>query len=585
MTGTRLKVENKSFLKTAACGAALVYVVFTVIAFHQIAVTRNLNYDEFQSLYEGAVVARGAPLYQSDAGRHFPFFSIATSLLVHLFGQSTETVVAARLFLLPYILLTLFFVYRITREIEDRLTAVVAVSLTLANIVFATKGLEIRHDVFGMLFTTLGAYFSVVHLKTRRIGALFLSAIALGFGIASTQKALVWSAAVASATLLCIRSRDGWGPVLRRFGVFFPLLLAPLAVSLAYLLFATEGETLQAFVDVSIFPALRFLVPNLVNETYPFPYARSHMIWILMSQNGLFYLLSIAGLVRFLLVSGTNGVGGRVIASWGLVGLLFYLTSSRPFYQTFLPAIPALAIACASLLKDLYVRLYPRFARISTLLIGFSLLVMWIHPASIIVNLWRSSPGMKPQLVRIAFCLDYLKPGDRVFSLSNQQVFFDPVLRLSDKTCGRSLRELDAECVQRLMIRDQCKVILEDRRLKVMNDSVLDHIRNNYLRSAVGDVLIPGFSIPPGAVIDKRVWITGHYYTPSRQVLVDSRPVDSHSIFLPRGPHRLENGTSRTLYWIYLFGSKAPNIGHGEPGPKAQNSTQNSPAPDVNKSF
>lgn len=564
MTRSLLNLGNGSFLKTAACGAAVAYVIFTVIAFHQIAVTRNLNYDEFQALYEGGVVARGEALYQNDAGRHFPFLPIVVSFLVHFFGERTDTIVAARLFFLLCLLLTLFFVYRITQELEDRMTAVVAVSLTLANIVFATKGLEVRHDVFGMMFTTIGAYFSIVYLQTRRFGAICLSGIALGLGLASTQKAVVWIAAVAAATFLCIRSRDGWGPALNRFGVFLPLLLAPLATSLAYLFVATEGETLQAFVDGSIVPALRFLVPDRVNETYPFPYARSHLIWILMSQNGLFYLLSIAGMVWLTLASGTSSGGERVIVSWGLVGLFFYLTSSRPFYQTLLPTIPALAVACASLLKGWHVRFQPRLPNISTVLVGLSLLVMWIHPASNIANLLRHSPDMTPQLVNIAFCLDHLKPGERVFSLANQQVFFDPVLHLSDPTCGRSLRELDPDCVQRRMIRHQCKVIFNDRRLKVVNAPVLDRIRNNYLVSAVGDLLIPGFSIPPGTAIDKWVWVTGRYYSPSRQVLVDGSPVDSNAIFLTTGPHRLENLTSRPLYWIYLFGDSEPEVGLGK---------------------
>jgi hypothetical protein len=72
----------------------------------------------------------------------------------------------------------------------------------------------------------------------------------------------------------------------------------------------------------------------------------------------------------------------------------------------------------------------------------------------------------------------------------------------------------------------------------------------------VGDILIPGFKIPPGEVMRKRIWIKGDYYSSMRSLEVDGDKISSQLVYLHRGHHTFRNPSNLPAYLVYVFHPK-----------------------------
>jgi len=120
--------------------------------------------------------------------------------------------------------------------------------------------------------------------------------------------------------------------------------------------------------------------------------------------------------------------------------------------------------------------------------------------------------------------LENLKEDDRVLCFTQNQIFFDPLLMISNEECGKTTYDYDAICFEQRMISQQCKVIINDDRTKLLNREIQERIRQNYLHTKIGDILIPSFKIPPSRkAFKKKIWIKGDYYCPTKLLEIDGK--------------------------------------------------------------
>jgi hypothetical protein len=542
-------------------------IIFLSAMIARLSFSRFFDFDEFQVVYASAALVRGKALYSDQIGCHFPLVNILLSLLVKIFGFKTSTVMLIRYLMLLPLLATLFFVFKISGSIWGKNAGLLAVALTMASLVFVYKGIEIRHDTLNMTFNTVGAYWALKYLKERKSRFIWLSSLFLGLALASTQKAAIWNLGIMFGLLLYTFREIDIKQTGKALAIYAVSIMLPLLISYSYL-FMTTSEHLRTVLNVSLIDAIGYFSPEKANRVYPFPYPKAHIYKGLFHDNGCFYFLAIIGICFFLVAKHKWENGNLLVVFWAGLGILFYLIIKRPFHQSLLPTLPALGILVAGVLMIFRERarflFWPKRVFLETLLI--LLLLVW--PSCLIAQKSFTSPSMKSQLQNIAFCVENLEPKDQVLCFSQQQIYFDPVLRMIGDECGDSIYVIDAECFEREMIRTRCKVVINDHRTRFLKKEVKEKIRDHFIYTGIGDILTPGFLLRPKSSIEKEVWVAGSYYCPTAGIKVSGERIRERLIDLDQGKYRFENPTSQPVLLVYIFnrekflGNRAKGIAH-----------------------
>lgn len=514
--------------------------------------TRYFNFDEFEALYAGAALLRGKALFADQVEPHFPLFNICLSSLIGLFGFKAMLLLIARYVILLVHGVGLVFAYKIGEMLWGKRAGLLAVCLILSSIVFFTKGIEIRHDVFSTTLNVIGAYFVLRFIREKRAGHLIVSGIFLGMAFASTQKALVGNVGIIAGLWMYYIRGKSYKPLAKISSWYFMTLLAPLAISISYLV-VYHGEDVYSFLNYGVATQLSFYAPY-TEELYPFPYSRSELFKDLILQNPLLYALAIGGIFTNLLVWFRSNTERIVIVFWALTGVLFYVTAKRPFFQTLLPSIPPLSIIAAGFLSERF-RQYKAIAiskRVGLGVVAISLLFVW--PLCLVYGKVPDNPTMMRQMANVSYCVTNLVRNDKVLCFTQNQIFFDPLFTINyyEKRVNY-IWECDADWFEHKMIREQCKVIINDYRTRLLSKEVKEKIGLNYIATKIGDILVPGFVIRPREVCTRKVWIAGDYYSPTRSLEVDGEKMTNNLIPLAQKEYTFHNITDRYVTVVYIF--------------------------------
>lgn len=532
--------------------AFFTFILIQFLLVFLLSMKRVFNFDEFQVLYASAALLRGEALYADHIGTHFPLANLFFSFLLKLYGFKVSFLFVARIAMVLCIALTLFYTYKITYIFTDRLTALLAVALAMSSLAFVNKGIEIRHDVFNMMFNTMGAFYGIRYLIERKIAYLLAASIFLGMALASTQKAVIWNLGIMIGIFIALlKTRKGLGEVLKPFMVL-AVWLMPLLLSIV-LLITFCNETIQGFLDVAIWDRIGYL-DITKKSAYPFLNTRASILSLLIRDNGAFYLVSIFG-IGYLLIKKKGRALSYVLILWALFGILFYLTMKRPFYQSFLPTIPVLGIAAAIFLGDL-VCYMSRFKPVTRKLTYIALiLLMFFFPTHKLLAISLNPESMSKQLQTISFCLDHLKPEDRVLCFSQQQIFFSPIFSgLQINKCGNTIYSMAKDCTIQEMIAKECKVVIYDHRTRFLKDEIQKEIHNHYINTGIGNIFVPGFTIPPMTTVDKSVWISGPYFVSSIKSLnINGKRIEEKINTMRRGAYKIENDSKEPVTFMYAF--------------------------------
>ncbi len=527
------------------------FVFYMAFAYVKISGNRSFNFDEFEVLYAGASLIRGKALYADQIEPHFPLFNICIANIVALFGFKTTTILIARHFILLTNVFALIFVYKIGEIISNKRTGLLAVCLTLSSLVFLNRGIEIRHDVFNMTFNVIGAYYGLRYIKQKKYSYIILSGIFLGMALASTQKALVWNVGIIIGLSLYYL-RDKSYKMICKINLSYLLTLSvPLAISLLYLVIR-YSESIYMFLEYTVAKQIIFYAPY-TKELYPFPFSRYDMFKDLIFQNHLLYALAIGGIFAIITTWFRSNTDRIVIAAWALIGVLFYVTAKRPFFQTFLPSIAPMSILAAGLLSDMF-KDFSNLTINKRIGIGTAVIfLLFVWPLCLVWSQIPENSKMMRQMANISFSLKNLKEDDKVLCFTGNQVFFDPVFKINWEGGGKPIYDIDATFFEQRMINEQCKVIINDYRTRVLNKEIKDKIGENYLSAKTGDILIPGFKIGPKENLEKEIWIEGYYYSPTLSLEIDGRKIEGNLVRLEQKRYRIKNNSNRQVVLVYIF--------------------------------
>lgn len=545
--------ENIGWI-TEECFVEKVFQVLVLLQFvliFYLSMKRLFDFDEFQVLYAAAALLRGKALYHDEVGTHFPFVNIFFSFLLNLYGFKATFLLIGRLLMMVCLSLTLIYVYRISRLFAGQIYATLAVVLVMSSLAFVNKGIEIRHDVFNMMFNTIGVFYALQYLERRHIHSALLASVLLGLALASTQKAAIWNAGIMAGFFFAFFKDKKSGSPIHLPPVFLVVWVLPLCLSLLSLC-VVYHETLQSILQVAVWDRFQYVDPTR-KSPHPFPYPKLDIYLLLLKDNGLFYLMSIVGLVS-LLFKKDAGAKVWVIFFWAAFGLVFYLGMKRPFYQSFLPTIPALGIAAAVALEHARTFFSVKNGVIRCLVYGVLIFTLVFWPNKSLVAKVMRPGSLAVQMKNVAFCLEHLRPNEEVFCFTQQQIFFDSVFNgVKDQQCGLLFRKMDPACTINEIIQSQCKVVIYDRRTTILDQEIQEEIKRNYRYTGIGHIFIPGFLVPPLETVKKTIWISGYYYAPTVDILLNGEPITDPVNHLDQGTYEIRNLSKQHVAFMYAF--------------------------------
>ncbi len=533
----------------------LVFASLFLVTFLIICGRRYFNFDEFQVLYTSVALLREKAFYADRIDSHFPLSNIIMAFPFILTGFNEFALIASRYLIFCANAVTCFYVYRIASGLWKRYTGVLAVAIMLSSVAYVEKGIEIRHDVFNMLFNVMAAYYGLRYLGEKKRLHIVACGLLLGLAIASTQKSIIWSFGIVLG-LVVSKIRKGEAKGIGRM-LLAVAVLVPVPLSITILGLITVGnESLSHFVHYAVLDSVSFLNPY-AKELFPFPHNRYELLKILMTQNPLLYFAGIAGSIYFAIkmvrLQYMPPAGIIVLVLWCMLGLLFYLTLRRPFFQSLLPSIPPLAIIAGGSLTEARDAVKSSSPIIKLAILLLCLFGFFIWPLQLIIPKTGQDERFWHQINNAEFCLANLTNTEKVLCFTQNQVFFDPLLPMGNSECGERFYEFSPDCFEEKMIDEQCRVIINDYRTGLLNPGIQGKIKANYLPLKNSDILIPGFVLEAREVVRKEVWIEGSYYSPSLALEVDGHKIEERLFLLTRGHHTFANLTDRSVVLVHIF--------------------------------
>ena len=354
-----------------------------VLLIFQGSLWRLFDHDEFEVIHASWKVLHGETLYVDFAQARNPLLYLVLVPVVALFGESTATIIAARVLIFVVFLLILVFTYLLSKKVFNRETALLSLVFLSTTPLFFRKVIEVRPDVPQTLFALISLFFLFDYFSDGKRRALVLSSVMLALSFLFLQKAAVLVLLV--FILLLVGLLRGELP-LRDFVTYLACSFLVVLPFFLYLVFTGGLSMYLAITEV------------LVKFLYSFtPYDTLADTFVTNTGLCVFFLL---GLVFF----------KKTADHWRFAFLSFFLLLSVflvriPYQQYYMLAMPLVAAISAYAICSV-------FANKRALVAAALLLV--VLPTYYIYNDLKQNPNTT-QLERIEYVLEVADPDDYVY--------------------------------------------------------------------------------------------------------------------------------------------------------------------------
>jgi len=182
-----------------------IIVVMTVLLF-LLSLNRDFDHDEFEALHTSWKILNHEEIYLDFFQHHNPLFYYLLAPVVYFSGESANTLLVARIFMLICLFVIFALIYLMTREVFGPKAALVSLVFASASVNFV-KAMEIRPDVLQVLFGLLSIYLLMVYFRKWKLLYLFGSALALAVSFLFLQKAIFLVAMIMAVLLFKVITR------------------------------------------------------------------------------------------------------------------------------------------------------------------------------------------------------------------------------------------------------------------------------------------------------------------------------------------------------------------------------------------
>ncbi len=443
----------------------------------------SFDQDELEHLHAAWLVSKGFVPYRDFFTHHMPWFYATLSPFFRYFlvEKTPENTFAFLFFARKIMWLVtaaiLFLTFQLGKVWRDTKTGLVATTLLATTLIFQQKVLEVRPDVFCLIFWLVFLLCLVKSLQDtqenqRWVFLFFAAGLSLGAGLLFTQKILF-----AFPGLCVFALYDGFQKRLNHYFLFVVGLLIPI---LGTVLYFFSHHALREFFYCTLVINLKW-VREIDSSFYILRLVKENPFLIFFGFSALFSknLLRVQSSQR----SPADWFLGALVISL-TVGLVFL--SPVPYRQSYLTLLPLLACLAANTLL--------KITKSKNVLASLFLIAITAYP------LGRQALSLtysdnRDQLSKIAFVMNHSREDETVldgwtgWGVFRPHAYFYFFLHSGvSGTLGWKIRGELLSALQTGQINP--KIVLLDDSLREFFPQVADFVRTHYSPTAAEPIYI-----------------------------------------------------------------------------------------------
>jgi len=395
-------INTPSTFKLSSRLTDLVYLIlFTVVVASVIYLItlRSFHVDEFESIHSGWKILNGEVIYQDFIQQKNPILFYLLAIVVSIFGESVNTILASSYFIFIFSVGIIFYTYRLSALLFDKETAKLSVLLLPVIPWFALSAYEIRPDVPMLFFCMASIYYLYLYFENANRKLLIASALCLGIAYLFIQKAIFWFVIVFAIFIHRYFRHEIIGRDMMLYGITL------IAVYITFLLIISTNVPLSTY----LFYTFEFVK---IRQSYlGGPFNMDMLLYLISRPYSLSYIVVLSFLVSAIFSKLTKLQWE--IAFCGLWLLFTVLLVTRPGDRYFLPSIPFVTIIISYML----VKLSKLYSKAYTGLIIIIVLALSFNISNLInVNdLPNKHDNRQRQFARVQYVLDQTSHDDYVY--------------------------------------------------------------------------------------------------------------------------------------------------------------------------
>lgn len=286
------------------------------------SLNKQFDHDELEVIHTSWKILQGERIYVDFFQHHHPLLYYLLVPIIVVFGESTNTLIVARLVVFCLFLLILTITYLIANKTSSREASNISLIFLCTTFIFTTNVIEIRPDVPQTLFCLLAILFLLFYFETKILSYLILSSLAISLAFLFLQKALFLILLLTILLFYHAYRKNVF------YSASFAYVLVIFLVCLPYLLYLVFNDSLFAYLTLNWVLNIKFLDRNYPVDTLINMYKVNTILWF-------YYVLGLLS---------TNTFNQRFLCfiSFGLLLSVFSL--QKPHQQYFILLIPLVAI-------------------------------------------------------------------------------------------------------------------------------------------------------------------------------------------------------------------------------------------------
>ena len=294
---------------------------------------RYFDNDEYEHLHNAWLMIEGTFPLISSTSFHTPLLQWFIIPFMKITGESTIIIQTMRVMMFLVSTASLWLIYKITEELfQSRTTALLAVLLSVSNLVWIMVTPEIRPDNVMIFFTLLSFWVLIQYYKNPKAGYLIIFGLLALLAVLGKQNAIVFYFA------LCLVFT--YEVLLKKKA----LAIKTIIVGIVVLIIILQVDALRMFFEVNI---RKHIIPNDIKF---FPTADLRKVW--KFSPALFFLFFFQLMYPMKLGKGYE-IFKKYLISASLTSLVFLFLMNRPYLQEFLTMAIFMSILGANVLADM----------------------------------------------------------------------------------------------------------------------------------------------------------------------------------------------------------------------------------------
>ncbi|MBR5599347.1 MAG: glycosyltransferase family 39 protein [Alphaproteobacteria bacterium] len=184
-----LRNQLKDFDENAFCHALKIFIYMAMLVLIYGAIYSGFQIvDEFEHLHASWLVSIGQIPYKDFFEHHHPLLWYISAPIVSLFYDDVMIFYVMRGISFGISLITLFFIYKTALFFTNKSGAMLALAISLCDIITIYNFYQFRPDIFMNLFFIMGIYYWFVYLKNNTLKHLIISFLCFSISLLFLQK-------------------------------------------------------------------------------------------------------------------------------------------------------------------------------------------------------------------------------------------------------------------------------------------------------------------------------------------------------------------------------------------------------------